>query len=104
PQPPRMVIDDWLPCGYATMLAGHGGAGKSSIGLHLAVCIALGRPWFGLQCAGRKVLYLSCEDRADVLHWRLARIAAYEGIEFSRQRENLDRLHIVDLVGHDAIL
>src|SRR5690606_24007865 len=101
PTPPRMIIDDWLPCGYATLLAGHGGAGKSSIALHLATCIATGRPWWGMHVTSRRVLYLSCEDRADVLHWRLSRICALEGIDAAA----LDgQLFLEDLVGHDAIL
>lgn len=100
PTPPRMIIDDWVPCGYATLLAGHGGAGKSSIALHLAVCIATGRPWWGLHCAMRRVLYLSGEDRADVLHWRLAHIADRERLEAA----DLSGLHVVDLVGRESIL
>src|SRR5690242_16561199 len=40
PEPPKFIVADWLPCGYATLLAGHGGVGKSGIALHLAVCIA----------------------------------------------------------------
>ncbi len=65
-----MIIPDWLPCGYAT-LAGHGGAGKSYIALYLAFCMAAGRDFFGVELDQRRVLYLSCEDRSDVLHWRL---------------------------------
>lgn len=100
PAPPRWIVDHWLPCGYATLLAGHGGSGKSSIALALAACIATGRAWCGIPVARRRVLYLSCEDRADVLHWRLSRIV---------QREHLDRadlagLHLIDLVGHDTTL
>ena len=100
PTPPRMVIDDWLPCGYATLLAGHGGAGKSSMALHLAVCIATGRAWWGMHCASRRVLYLSCEDRADVIHWRLARICTHEELDAA----DLGGLHVEDLVGHETIL
>lgn len=78
-----MIIDDWLPCGYATLLAGHGGHGKSSIALYLAVCIATGRPFFGLPTEQRRVLYLSCEDRQDVLHWRLARICRHLDVDMA---------------------
>jgi RecA-family ATPase len=100
PAPPRMILEG-LPVGYATLFAGHGGSGKSSIVLHLACCIATGREWFGLRVdQPRRVLYLSAEDRVDVLHWRLARIATLEGLAGA----DLDRLRIVDLVGHDSIL
>ncbi len=101
PQAPQFIVDDWLPVGYASLLAGHGGAGKSAIALFLAVCIVAGVPFFGVQVARKRVLYLSCEDREGVLHWRLARICAYLGIDLA---SFAGCLHIVDLVGHDSIL
>jgi RecA-family ATPase len=101
PEAPRFIVPDWLPCGYATLLAGHGGVGKSAIALHLAVAIALGARWAGLDCAPRKALYLSGEDRTGVLHWRLSRIARHMGIALV---ELVGRLEIVELVGHDAIV
>ena len=101
PNPPRFVLADWLPIGYATLLAGHGGVGKSAIGLHLAVCIAMGLPAFGIPTQRRTVLYLSCEDRENVLHWRLAHICAHLGVNMAELAGNLD---ILDLVGHDTVL
>ena len=101
PELPQFIIPDWLPCGYATLLAGHGGVGKSAIALHLAVCIAAGEPFFGLEVGRRRVLFLSCEDRRPVLHWRLSRICAHLGIDLASLRGWLE---IVDLVGTDAIL
>jgi len=98
-----MLIDDWLPAGYATLLAGHGGAGKSSIALRLAVCMALGRPFFGMPVAKRNVLYLSCEDRRDVLHWRLSRICNHIGIDMAALQEH-GSLDLIDLVGVDSVL
>lgn len=81
PEPPPMIIPDWLPCGYATMLAGHGGAGKSGIALQLAVNIALGLDWCRLPVEQRRVLYLSCEDRERALHWRLRRICDHADVD-----------------------
>lgn len=101
PEQPRFIIPDWLPCGYATLLAGHGGIGKSAIALHLAVCIAAGIPFFGLQVARRRVKYLSCEDREAVLHWRLSRICAHLCVDLASLSGWLE---IIDLVGADAIL
>src|SRR5262245_12331919 len=28
PEQPRFIVADWVPTGYATLLAGHGGVGK----------------------------------------------------------------------------
>jgi RecA-family ATPase len=99
PEAPKFIMDDWLPCGYATLIAGHGGVGKSGIALHLAVCVAAEIPFFGLPVERRRVLYLSCEDREGVLHWRLNRICRYAGVDLADVP-----LEIVDLVGHDAVL
>lgn len=101
PEQPSFIVPGWLPAGYATLFAGHGGVGKSAIALQLAVCIALGLEFAGLQCEQRRVLYLSCEDREGVLHWRLARICARMGIQMADLAGKLD---ILDLVGHDAML
>jgi len=101
PLPPKFIMPGWLPCGYATMFSGHGGAGKSSIGLILIVCMALGLDFFGNPVEQRKVLFLSCEDRIQILHWRLAHICRFFGISIEALFEHL---FILDLVGHDNIL
>lgn len=101
PRPPQWIVPDWLPAGYAALHSGHGGTGKSAITLHLAACIASGRPWFGIPTERRPVLFVSCEDRVDVLHWRLARICNHLDIDLADLCSHLD---VLDLVGHDAIL
>ncbi len=101
PEPPKFIIPDWLPAGYATLLAGHGGVGKSTIALHLAVCIAAGLPFCGLDVGRRHVQYLSCEDRENVLHWRLSRICSHLAVNLASLR---NWLNVVDLVGHGAVL
>lgn len=101
PTAPRFVVPGYVPAGYATLLAGHGGAGKSGITLQLAAAIALGAPWCGIPTERRRVLYLSCEDRRDVLHWRLTRIARQIGCDFA---DLAGWLHLLDLVGTDTVL
>lgn len=83
PRPPAHIIRDWLPAGEVTLLAGHGGAGKSALALYLAVCVALGREWYGLPTARRRVLHLSAEDGVDVIHWRLSRVCAWLGVDLA---------------------
>lgn len=101
PDPPAFLIQDWLPVGYATLFAGHGGVGKSGIAIYLALAMASGSPFFGLPVAKRRVLYLSCEDRENVLHWRLRRAAAHLGVDLGSLTEDLD---ILDLVGRETTL
>lgn len=101
PYPPRFIIPGWLPAGYATLFAGHGGIGKSGLALMIAVCIALGLLFCGLPIQRKTVLYLSCEDREGVLHWRLLRICEYLGVSMADLN---GWLHVVDLVGHEVIL
>lgn len=101
PEKPKFIIPDWGPVGYAWLLAGHGGVGKSGIALHLAVCMAAGVPFFGIQVERKRVLYLSCEDRESVLHWRLTRICAYLGISLATLRGWLE---VVDLVSSETVL
>jgi hypothetical protein len=81
--PIPFIVDRFLPAGEVTLLAGHGGAGKSTVALHLAVCMALGKPFHGNRCERRRVAYLSCEDDARVLHVRLERIIKYLGCEMA---------------------
>lgn len=83
PVPPAFVVKDWLPCGEVALFAGHGGTGKSAIALYLAVCVALGRAFFGIPTQRRRVLLLSLEDTEPVLHWRLTRLAAWIGFDLA---------------------
>ncbi len=100
PDPPRSLMEG-LPVGYATLLAGHGGAGKSQIALYLATCIAAGLPFFGLAVERRMVRFLSCEDREAVLHWRLHWICRHLGIDMASLRGWLE---LVDCAGRDMVL
>ena len=67
----------------------------------MAVCVALGIPFFGLPTEQRRVTYLSCEDRENLLHWRLARICAWLGINLAEVAGILD---VLDLVGRDSVM
>jgi RecA-family ATPase len=81
PLPPRHIVPDWVPAGEVTLFAGHGGSGKSSVALTLAVCVAAGRAFHGLPVQQRRVAFVSLEDPKDVIHWRLARLCAWLGVD-----------------------
>lgn len=70
---PQWIVQDWLPAGAVTLLAGDGGSGKSYVSLVMAVQLAA---CTGTFAAGerRRVLYYSAEDPTEVLLWRVERI------------------------------
>jgi RecA-family ATPase len=101
PAPPSFVVEGWMPAFAATLLAGHGESAKSWIALHLAVCMALGIPFFGYRCERLRVLFYAAEDRKDVLHWRLARICASLGV---RLADLAGWLYLYDATESDNVL
>lgn len=77
--PPRFVIDPLVPRRYVTLLGGHGGLGKSMLGLVLAAHVACGRGWGPVSVEQAPVVFVSLEDEASIVRYRLRRIIeAYE--------------------------
>ena len=91
--PPAFVWADYIPCGVVTLMGAHGGTGKSTIALMLAVCAASGRSLFGAEVKPCKVLFASLEDSGDIVRHRLAHVCKLWNID---PLALLDRLHIVD--------
>jgi len=79
--PPQFVWDGYLPRGVVTLLSAHGGTGKSNIALMLCVYAALGRPLFGVDTVQCKTLFVSLEDSANIVRYRLASICCKLGID-----------------------
>jgi len=99
-EPPRFVWDGYLPRGNVALLGAHGGTGKSTIALMLAVCAVLGRPMFGVDTEACPVLFVSLEDCSNVVRHRLASICKAWLIDPEQLR---DRLHIVDGTEHPEL-
>jgi len=66
-EPIEHFVDKWIPHNEVTLLAGHGGSGKSYVALSLAIHVALGRPFCGLATTVAPVLFFSGEDGAQVV-------------------------------------
>lgn len=91
--PPRFVWAGYCPRKEVTLLGAHGGTGKSTIALMLAVAVATGRELFGHATECGRVVFVSLEDGADVVRYRLAHICKAWGIEPAKLAP---RLAIVD--------
>lgn len=78
--PPGFVFDTIIPRRVVTLLGGHGGMGKSMLGLTLCAHAACGRPWGPFTVDPTPTAYVSLEDEADVVRYRLRRIIETYGL------------------------
>lgn len=101
PVPPRRwIIPDMIPAETVTLFSANGGDGKSLLMLQLAYARALGKKWLDVETEPGSTLYLSAEDDRDELHRRSDGIRRHFGAEWS----DFVHVHLVDLVGVDAVL
>jgi RecA-family ATPase len=98
--PPAFVWDGYLPRGQVSLLGAHGGTGKSTIALMLAVCTALGRPLFGVDTEPCNVLFVSLEDGMNIVRHRLGSICRAWLIDPVQLH---GRLHVVDGTEHPEL-
>ena len=72
--PPLDMVIPGMVAGTVGLLVGMGSAGKSMLAIQIGISVACGRDVFGIfgsdPAAGR-VVYLSAEDQAPILHHRL---------------------------------
>jgi hypothetical protein len=99
--PIRFVVDKWLPAKAVTVLTAHGGVGKSTMSLQLAVSLVLGRPWFGKDVTQCRVLLVSCEDSEQAIHWRLDQVCRHMGVTLA---DLGGLLTIFDMTERDCVL
>ena len=95
--PQEEVVSKHLPVGVPTLLAAHGGAGKSMLGLQLAACVASGREFMGLSTMRVPVTIYSAEDSTLDLRHRLKRIFTYYNINPKTVADSLDVRDVTDI-------
>lgn len=100
------IVENWLPAKVGTLFTGQGGTGKSLLAYQLAVSVAYGIPWLGLEIKqSRPVILVLCEDSLAEIHRRAQRInsapkySAPEGVARDR-----NRLAILPRLGKDSRL
>lgn len=86
PPPMQWTIRSFIPKGFLTLLLADGGMGKSILALYVALCVALGRSFFGLQVERGAVLYVDYELDRDSQFRRFWRVAKGEGIDVHHPR------------------
>ena len=101
PPPPAFVWEGLIPVGHVTLLAAHGGTGKSMIALMLVVAVALGLPLFGIPTRRDIVAFYSGEDGAGLLRYRLRLVCRAMGVNVD---DLAGRLFILNATDYDPTL
>lgn len=101
--PPAPVYwwEGLIPARVVTLLAAHGGTGKSTIALMLAVCIALGLALFGIPTRRGIVAFYSAEDPASLIRYRLAQVCGQLAVSVT---DLVGRLILLDASDGDPAL
>ncbi|WIG56159.1 MAG: hypothetical protein OJF61_001947 [Rhodanobacteraceae bacterium] len=101
PPSARYVFEPIIPRRVTTLLGGHGGMGKSVLALILAAHAACGRQWGSFAAVQCHALYVSLEDDADTVRYRLRRIIEVYNLPAANV---LDALQVLDGSDVDATL
>ena len=98
---PTFIWDGLIPANHVTLLAAHGGTGKSLVALLLAVCVAMELPLFDVRTRQGPVVFFSGEDDAGTIRHRLGFICDRLGIDHAYLE---GKLHLIDATAHDPVL
>ena len=101
PPPVAYALRPLIPVGHVTLLGAHGGAGKSVLALTIAAHVAAGARWCGLDAEHGPAVFVSLEDPAAMVRYRLRRIVPAYGLNPAAIAANL---RVLDGADCDAAL
>ena len=89
PETQRYIWAGRVPFEELTLLAAHGGTGKSLFGLQLAAHTSTGASFLGLPTERVKTLFFSAEDATNTIRRRMAAICQADGLDPVELAKNL---------------
>lgn len=96
PEPQRYIWGNRIPYDALTLLAAHGGTGKSLFAMQLSAHTSTGRSFLGLETERIKTLFFSAEDSKDTIRRRYAAICKDDGLDPAEVESNLIVLDATD--------
>lgn len=96
PPPPVYAWEGLIPSGHVTLVAAHGGVGKTTLMLMLSVSVAAERPLFGIPTSPGGVVFFSGEDGAGRMRYQLRYICRQLGVSATALAERLFILDATD--------
>lgn len=86
---PRFVVNPIIPREAVTLLSGHGDVGKSYLAATIAAHVACGRQWGPFFVTSGRVLFVTLEDSAQQVRFRLGQIVKACALDVQLLRRNL---------------
>lgn len=99
---PEYSVPDRIPAHQACLFTGHGGTGKSIIGLQLCAAHTLGRDWLYSMPAYGPAFFIDSEDHLNVIWRRLDAIKNLYGVTYQDMING--GLHILAMAGEDTVM
>jgi|CXWL01.1.fsa_nt_gi hypothetical protein len=96
PEPQRYIWGKRIPYDALSLLAAHGGTGKSLFAMQLSAHTSTGRSFLGLETEKIKTLFFSAEDSTDTIRRRYAAICEDDGLAPAEVESNLIVLDATD--------
>lgn len=95
-------VPDRIPARQACLFSGHGGTGKSIIGLQLCAAHVLnGRDWLFSMPNPGPAFFIDAEDHINIVHRRLDAICRHYAVKYAELAEDL---LLLPMAGEDAVL
>ena len=93
-------VEGWFQRGQHGLIAAEGGAGKTTFTMHLAIDIALGRPWMGKYATRQGSTYLiSLEDSQDDLNETLVALMFARKLTLDERIVVVANVRLVSMAG-----
>ena len=102
--PREWIVEGHIPAKAVSLMSGEGAIGKSILALQLGVVMALNavsdadRDWLGMMPVGGSVLYVSCEEDANELRYRLEQVVQHYA---TTRKAIANHLHVMSWVDAD---
>ncbi|CAG9932043.1 AAA family ATPase [Candidatus Nitrotoga arctica] len=96
PPPQRYIWGERVPSEALTLLAAHGGTGKSLFALQLAAHVSTGADFLGLPTEQSKTLFFSAEDATNTIRRRFGSLCRVDGLDPAKVEHNLIVLDATD--------
>lgn len=93
------TVEGLIPAGEVGAIGGGGGTGKTVLSIHLAIHIALGRPWMGQEVKQGKSVIITKDDGRKEVHAALKKVMAAMHLTDEQRLQVLQYVRVISVRG-----